>query len=145
MNVKLKKIENKYMKDVIDLLQDISDFKPNNSDYKSIFEKFISQSDVIGFVALINENEFTNEKVVGFGSLHITRRIRGGAIGFIEDLAVYESFRGRGIGALIILKLIDNARKKKCFKLILDCKEDKKLFYKKFGFCHSGCSMTLSL
>ncbi len=145
MNIQLKKIEDKYMEEVIDLLQDISYFKPYSLEYNSIFKSFIAQNNVLGFVAVIKENDFINEKVVGFGSLHMTRRIRGGVVGFIEDIAVYESFRKQGIGKLIISKLIDKAREKKCFKLILDCKEDKKLFYKKFGFCHSGCSMTLSL
>ena len=145
MKIQIKKIEDKYMNEVIDLLQNISNFKPDNSEYKSIFNSFIEQNDVIGIVAVVKENKFTDEKVAGFGSVHMTKRIRGGTVGIIEDIAVFESFRRQGIGRLIVTNLIENARNKKCFKLILDCKEDTKLFYEKIGFCHSGCSMTLSL
>ena len=93
MIIKLKNIEAKYMKELIDLLQDISNFKPNNSEYKSIYDSFIAQNDVIGVVALVKEKKFSNERVVGFGSLHMSKRIRGGVIGFIEDVAVNENFR----------------------------------------------------
>jgi len=145
MIVKLKKIEAKYMKELIDLLQDISNFKPNFSEYKSIYNSFIAQNDVIGIVALVKENKFSNEKVVGFGSLHMSKRIRGGVIGFIEDVAVNENFRKKGIGELIIKELIDKAREKKCFKLVLQSREETKIFYQKIGFNQSGNSMTLSL
>ena len=145
VDIQLKKIEIKYMKEVIDLLQYISDFKPNTFEHKLIFDSFSAQNDVTGYVAVFKENQYANEKLVGFGSLHMTRRIRGGTIGFIEDVAVYENFRKKGIGKLIIKKLIDKARKKQCFKVILDCKEDRKLFYYKIGFRQNGCSMTLSL
>jgi len=145
MNIELKKIEEKHINEVIDLLQDISNFKPNNSEYKFIFNSFIAQNNVIGIVALFKENKFSNEKVVGFGSLHISRRIRGGLTGFFEDIAVLKNFRKKGIGKLIITELIDKAREKKCFKLVLQSREETKIFYQKIGFNQSGNSMTLSL
>ena len=125
------------------MLQDISNFKPERLEYKSIFESFISQENVIGLVAIVKDEEFAKEKVVGFGSLHYTRRIRGGTVGFIEDIAVLESFRKKGIGKLIVKNLIDLAKKEDCFKLVLDCKENKKIFYKKLGFYNSGFAMSL--
>ena len=145
MIIKLKNIEAKYMKELIDLLQDISNFKPNNSEYKSIYDSFIAQNDVIGVVALVKHNKFSNERVVGFGSLHMSKRIRGGVIGFIEDVAVNENFRKKGIGELIIKELMDKAREKKCFKLVLQCKEVTKTFYQKIGFTQSGNSMSIFL
>ena len=101
------------------------------------------QENVIGLVAIVKDEEFDKEKVVGFGSLHYTRRIRGGTVGFIEDIAVLESFRKKGIGKLIVKNLIDLAKKEDCFKLVLECKEDKKIFYKKLGFYNSGFAMSL--
>ena len=42
-------------------------------------------------------------------------------------------------------ELIDNARNENCYKLVLECREEKKFFYEKLGFNCSGYSMSLIL
>ncbi len=145
MGIKLKPIEDKYFTEIIILLQLISDFYPKKTNYKSILKLFLNQKYVFGIVAIDSINNGNTEKVIGFGSLHLSRKIRGGIIGFIEEIVVLENYRGRGIGKLIMQELIDNARNENCYKLVLECREEKRYFYEKLGFDCSGHSMSLIL
>ncbi len=145
MGIKLKPIEYKYFSEIIILLQLISDFYPEKTKYKSILKSFLNQKYVFGVMAIDSINNGNTEKVIGFGSLHLSRKIRGGIIGFIEEIIVLENYRGRGIGKLIMQELIDNARNENCYKLVLECREEKKSFYEKLGFDCSGHSMSLIL
>ena len=145
MGIQLKPIEDKYFSEIIILLQSISDFYPEKTNYQSILKLFLNQRYVFGIVAIDSINNGNTEKVIGFGSLHLSRKIRGGIIGFIEEIAVIENYKGRGIGKLIIQELIDNARNEKCYKLVLECRDEKKFFYEKLGFNCSGHSMSLIL
>ena len=145
MGIQLKPIEDKYFSEIIILLQSISDFYPEKTNYQSILKLFLNQRYVFGIVAIDSINNGNTEKVIGFGSLHLSRKIRGGIIGFIEEIAVIENYKGRGIGKLIMQELIDNARNEKCYKLVLECRDEKKFFYEKLGFNCSGHSMSLIL
>ena len=145
MGIQLKPIEEKYLSEIIILLQLISNFYPKKTNYKSILKLFLNQKYVFGVVAIDSINNGNAEKVIGFGSLHLSRKIRGGIIGFIEEIAVLENYRGRGIGKLIMQELIDKARNENCYKLVLECREEKKFFYEKLGFICSGHSMSLIL
>ena len=145
MSIKLKKPEEKYLSEIIILLQVISKYYPKELDYRLILRSFLNQKYVFGVIALDTTNDDKTEKVVGFGSLHLSRKIRGGVIGFIEEVVVHENYRGRGIGKLIIEELIDNAKNEDCYKLVLECREERKGFYEKLGFNNSGHAMSLIL
>ena len=145
MGIQLKPIEDKYFSEIMILLQLISNFYPKKTNYKSILKLFLDQKHVFSVVAVDSINNRNTEKVIGFGSLHLSRKIRGGIIGFIEEIVVIENYRGRGIGKLIMRELIDNARNENCYKLVLECREEKKFFYEKLGFICSGHSMSLIL
>ena len=145
MGIQLKPIEDKYFSEIMILLQLISNFYPKKTNYKSILKLFLDQKHVFSVVAVDSINNGNTEKVIGFGSLHLSRKIRGGIIGFIEEIVVLENYRGRGIGKLIMRELIDNARNENCYKLVLECREEKKSFYEKLGFICSGHSMSLIL
>ena len=145
MGIQLKPIEDKYFSEIMILLQLISNFYPKKTNYKSILKLFLDQKHVFSVVAVDSINNGNTEKVIGFGSLHLSRKIRGGIIGFIEEIVVIENYRGRGIGKLIMRELIDNARNENCYKLVLECREEKKFFYEKLGFICSGHSMSLIL
>ena len=66
---------------------------------------------------------------------------RGGLVGHIEDVVVKEGFERRQIGRLIIESLLEESRKRGCYKTILDCKDDVKEFYQKIGFNHESNEM----
>ena len=134
-----------YFSQIIKLLQVISDFYPNKNAEEIIWESFINQKDVYSFIVLDCDAESFDQKLVGFGSLHLSRKVRGGVIGFIEDIAILENFRGKGIGKLLLKKLIRKAQEESCYKLVLECKEENSAFYQKIGFKKSGFSMSLIL
>ena len=121
---------------VIDMLQDISLFEPKKSVRQEIFNEFISQSNVLGFVYLLEDT------IVGYGSLVFETKIRGGKVGHIEDIVVNNKFRKNNIGLKIIHHLIDESKKRKCYKVSLVCKEHNVTFYKKCGLTVDGISMS---
>jgi glucosamine-phosphate N-acetyltransferase len=121
---------------VIEMLQDISLFEPQKSERQGIFNEFISQSNVLGFVYLLGNT------IVGYGSLVFETKIRSGRVGHIEDIVVNRNFRKKNIGFKIIHHLIDESRIRKCYKVSLVCKENNVSFYKKCGLVVDGTSMS---
>ena len=51
-----------------------------------------------------------------------------------KDVAVHPECQGRGIGALLVARLMEESRKEGCYKVILDCAETVIPFYEKLGF-----------
>ena len=145
MSIKLVEREEKHMREIFELLQVISNFYPKQKEFKKLWSEFIDQKHLVSIVALEINLCDLEEKIVGFGSLHLSKKIRGGLIGFIEDIVVLEDYRMRGIGNMIINELINKAKTKGCYKLVLECREKTKNFYKKIGFNESGLSMTMIL
>ena len=77
-------------------------------------------------------------QIVGSGTIIFEPKlIRGGSyIGHIEDIVVDEQYRCKGIATRIIENLIEFAKEKKCYKVILDCQNEKS------GFDNHGIQMT---
>ena len=61
--------------------------------------------------------------------------------GHIEDIVVHESYRKQGIANDIIKILINNSKKRNCYKVTLDCKDNLCSFYNKLGFETNGKQM----
>ena len=122
---------------VIEILQSISDYRPDEKDYDQIWDGFQSQANSFGLVALDEKVD-----VVGYGSIFIERTIRGGTMGHIEDIAVHQDFRKKGIGKLLINALYQIAQEEKCYKVSLVCKEHNLSFYQKCDFMIDGISLS---
>ena len=137
MNVSLVEIKKNHMKAVIEILQSTSDYRPDEKDYDQIWDGFQSQTNYFGLVALDAKVE-----VVGYGSILIERKIRGGKMGHIEDIAVHPDFRKKGIGKLLINALYQISKKEKCYKVSLACKEHNLSFYQKCDLVISGISLS---
>ena len=129
---KIKKVDISF---VIELLQSISDYKPSKKDYSKIWNKFNNQKNVHALVALINN------KIVGYGSVVIETKIRGGKMGHIEDIVSHKKFRNIGIGKNIVNELFILAKKKGCYKMSLQSKKHNTSFYKKCGYKINGITM----
>ena len=99
-SLKICPIQKEHMPSVIKLLQSISEYNPLNSDLKKIWDLFEVQTNVFAFVAINDKN------VLGYGSIVISRNIRGGKIGFIEDVVISKKYRNLGIGKKIICTLV---------------------------------------
>ena len=136
MEIKIREITLLDVDFVINMLQDISLFEPKKSIRQEIFNEFISQSNVLGFVYILEDT------IVGYGSLVFEAKIRGGRVGHIEDIVINTKFRKKNIGLKIIHHLIDESKKKKCYKVSLVCKEHNVTFYKKCGLTVDGISMS---
>ncbi len=114
----------------LDSLRQASDIDKNNAE--EIFEKINSNPDHIIAVAELDG------KIVGATTLLIEPKFihKGGLVGHIEDVVVDKNFQGQKIGEKIIKYLLEFAKNRGCYKTILDCTDDVRLFYEKLGFKH---------
>ena len=125
------------MKAVIEILQSTSDDRADEKDFDQIWDEFQSQTNYFGLVALDEKVD-----VVGYGSIFIEKKIRGGKMGHIEDIAVHPDFHKKGIGKLLINALYQIAQEEKCYKVSLVCKEHNLSFYQKCDFEIDGISLS---
>ena len=88
-----------------------------------------------------------NNKPLGLITLLIEQKlIHGGkCVGHIEDLVVDPNFQGKGIGSKLLNFVLDEAKKKHCYKVILDCDENAVKFYEKNNFIKKEVQMRYNL
>jgi len=60
----------------------------------------------------------------------------------IEDVFIDDDWINKGIGKMLIEHLIEEANKKNCYKIILDCKEELEYFYKRTDLEKTGIQMS---
>jgi glucosamine-phosphate N-acetyltransferase len=135
MNLVIRSTVRADMREVIELLQEVSGFRPNPEDYEVIWETFSAQPNLKTVVAL------AGNKIVGYGALSLEVKIRGGKMGHIEDIVSHREFRKRGVGSAIIDALLNLARDEGCYKIALQCKSSNVPFYEKCGYTVSGNSL----
>lgn len=104
------------------------------------FDDFIFSS--IGFRNTIVLEK--NSSIIGVGSIYFLPKLKG-LVGQIEDVVIDDSYRKGGYGIKLINKLVDIARDKECYKVILNCTDDNIKFYKKAGFKCQENQMRLNL
>ena len=85
--------------------------------------------------------------IIGSGTAFIeTKIIRGGqSASHIEDVVVYEKYRGSGIAKKIIKFLVEYSKNIGCYKVILDTQDKTVSFYEKCGFLVKGKQMGMYL
>jgi glucosamine-phosphate N-acetyltransferase len=132
--LKEEDIENGFLT-TLDSLRHTSNLEKNKA--KKIFEKINSNPDHIIAVADLDG------KIIGSTTLLIETKFihQGGLVGHIEDVVVDKKFQGQEIGRKIITYMLEFAKKRGCYKTILDCTEDIKPFYVKLGFKQIGNEM----
>ena len=121
--VKCRSIRFEDMKVVIGLLKLISDFVPGESEYEKIWKEYSEQNNVFGVVAELDG------KVVGYGSIFIETKIRGGRVGHVEDIVCSSDKQRQGIGSEILDKLFEISKKENCYRCSLVCQSQNKIFY----------------
>ncbi|ENM5906449.1 GNAT family N-acetyltransferase [Vibrio mimicus] len=136
-NISIRAVVQNDMDAVIDLLQSMSEFKPSKSDFLPIWNSFCEQSNVHSLVAVMDS------QIVGYGSIVIETKIRGGKVGHIEDIVSHSLFRKKGIGKAVVDALFDVAQVNGCYKVALQCKEHNVKFYEKCGCEVSGVAMQM--
>ena len=121
----IRPIKQTDMEAVIDLLQLMSEFKPSESEFLNIWNSFSKQNHVHSLVAL------KEKQIVGYGSIVIETKIRGGKSGHIEDVVSHSLFRAKGIGKAIVEALFNIAKANNCYKVSIQCRDYNVDFYKK--------------
>lgn len=113
----------------------------------------ISSKDYGNFFANLEPNthiyvlENSENQLVGMGTLLIeSKLVHGGSkVAHIEDVVIDENYQGKGYGKFLINKLVEKAKKFKCYKIILNCDEKNIRFYEKAGFKKKNIEMSLYL
>ena len=102
---------------------------------KSLSNKFDNEinTDHVSDPSSITLVSVDNNTITGVASLYIIKKLTR-TLGLIEDVAVNENYRGKGIGKKLVEKLIGIAVDKKCDKTVLNSSEQNSDFYKKIGF-----------
>ena len=119
----------------LDSLRKASDLSPKKA--KEIFKKIKSDKNYKIYIAILDS------KVVGTATIFIEQKFihDGGKVGHIEDVAIRKNYKAKGIGQKIVKALLEYAKKKGCYKTILDCTDDLIPFYEKIGFKRHSNSM----
>lgn len=106
----------------------------------------------VAFINNLNANhqiivliDKTTEKIVASGTIIIERKIihNMGNVAHIEDIVVDKNCRGNNIGKELVIYLLDLAKEKNVYKVILDCFEKNTGFYEKCGFVKNGIQMVV--
>lgn len=105
----------------------------SDKEFQNRFEELESYGDDHVLCVIEDTN---SSKIVATGSVFIEKKfIRNcGKVGHIEDVVVDSSTRGMQLGKKVVGFLADHARNTGCYKVILDCSGDNKMFYEKCGF-----------
>ena len=121
--MKIRELENTDFRQVIEIWK--KSF--NNNFDKEINSTYLTDPSSITLVS-VDSNTIT-----GVASLHIIKKLTR-TLGLIEDVAVNENYRGKGIGKKLVEKLIGIASEKSCDKTVLNSSEKNSEFYEKIGF-----------
>jgi len=136
MQKQIRKISLNDLSQVIEMLQQISSFKPDIAQTTQAWKSYIKQKNVYAIVVTLNE------EIIGFGSVIYEQNIRSGIRGHIEDIVVSKEYQKQGVGKDILHNIISYSKEQGCYKLSLQCNDENIQFYKKLGFNISGCSMS---
>lgn len=108
---------------------------------RSFFEARIAALGATVHMLVVEDME--TKQVVSAGTLLIESKFihQAGLAGHIEDVVVDSTVRGKGLGKLIIHKLVELAEASGCYKVILDCAKSNVGFYEKCGFSEKEVQM----
>lgn len=114
--------------DSLDSLRKASNLEKEKAE--KILQNIKSNPNHVVFVALLED------KIVGSTTLLIEQKFihDGGLVGHIEDVVVRKEIQGKGIGEKLVKSALEYAKKRGCYKTILDCTDEVKSFYEKIGF-----------
>lgn len=130
-------------KGFIELLQQLSVCDSvSDKEFEDRFREIDSLGD--DHVICVIEDEITG-KTIATGSVFIEKKFlrNCGKVGHIEDVVVDSSARGKQLGKKVINFLTDHARSVGCYKVILDCSVENKVFYEKCGFKEKEVQMAM--
>jgi glucosamine-phosphate N-acetyltransferase len=103
------------------------------------------------FIARLKEIENTSEiyvaqydnKLIGTATIVYEKKFIYDmtTLAHIEDVVVASEYKGRGVGKMLIARLVDQAKHHACYKVVLDCVEENIPFYSSCKFERKGVQM----
>ena len=119
----------------------INDFRETNFTLHDFEELLVSQKQVEIYVL-----EMDN-KLIGAGTILYEKKFihNISLYAHIEDIIIKNEYQGKGYGKILITNLINICKKRKCYKILLDCESDLIQFYEKCGFTDKGHQMVIYL
>ncbi|KAF7257227.1 hypothetical protein EG68_05726 [Paragonimus skrjabini miyazakii] len=98
------------------------------------------------YYILVLENISSNQ-IIAAATLVIERKFIHSCAkrGHIEDLVVCSEYRGNNFGKFLVEALVAIGKHRGCYKISLDCKDDKVRFYERIGFVRLNNVMYLRL
>lgn len=125
-------------KDYLELMKEFTNYEYNTS--LAEFTHYIThhKDDVKTFVAYSQETM----RIIGAGSIFCMRKLHNNPVGQIEDVFIQEPYRSKGLGKILINRLVDIGKNFfKCYKVILKSHNETIPFYEKSGFSVSGVEL----
>lgn len=110
MDIKIEKAESNDFKNIHDLINEFSDFQNSKEKVSVTVGMMIEQQDYFNcYIARDRDNQ-----IIGYTNYSIVYYSWVGKSIYLDDLYVKPSFRGKGIGKLLMNKVFDIAKKEKC-------------------------------
>lgn len=126
-----------YHKGYIELLSQLSE--TGNISYEEF--KFFYENLNKNHLILVFEKD---NKIVSTGTLLIENKLihNCGKVGHIEDIVTHKDYRKQKLASFIIFYLKKLAKQNNCYKIILNCSSENKLFYEnKINMTQKGLCM----
>jgi GNAT superfamily N-acetyltransferase len=103
--------------------------------YETYIESIIKQSSKLSIIALNNEPNSTGlHATVGYLSLDLMQRPRGGIVAYLGEVLVADDHRRLGIGSMMVKFGLDQALKLGSHRVILNASVERLAFYRRLGF-----------
>lgn len=130
-----------YYQGYLDLMYEFTNYKYSISENE--FNSYLSsQKNQVKIVVVFSKKE---GKIIGAASLFCLKKLHNNPVCQIEDFIITEKYRNKGIGRMILHKLIQFAKEDfKCYKIILKSNKENFEFYEKMGFEAAGVEMKYS-
>ena len=129
--------ENDY-EQYLKLINDFRETSFSKEAFVSILNKINNNNSSIWVIVIENELIATGTIIYEYKFIHDIS-----ILAHIEDICVSKSFRGNNYGKILINYLIEEAKKKKCYKITLYCDEKLEKFYGLSGFSKKGIQMAI--
>ena len=126
-------------KDYLQYYKLINEFRKTDFSYNN-FCNFINEKNIQ--VWIIEDKD--KDEIIGTGTLLFERKLihNFGIVAHIEDIVISKNFRRQNYGKILVENLLEKAKEKKCYKVILNCDSEIEHFYNKCNFKSNGIQMS---
>jgi len=119
---------NEFHKDI-----DKSEKEKITASVRSYFERHINTNEFIGIVCEYNKNAVSTAFLI-VDEWPANRKFINGKVGTLLNVFTYPEYRKKGIGANVIKRLLDEAKKEKISMIDLRATKDGENIYRMLGF-----------